>query len=381
MLGFVAPTVALYGSIALVAPVAPETVERRYEGPAEAVWDAGETPEKVRDAEEPEVPEPATGDPPPTSASPAGPTLELPAVPASPYRKPKRHRVVYNNLFAVRYNPLGLVDELSAGYRLQLVRRPGALYQDSYLALKLHTFLNPAFGRVGPLLEFAPLTVLQFTVLYDYVGWFTTFDQLQSFPTPTVDYSDTALDEGGEADRNYAAHGHLVTLGMLLQAKIGRVAVRDNLKAYYADLKLRDQDTVYYDQTLDILEPDEGWALTNDADLIYLFDFGLKIGARHTLTHAFYQARHFLPGEPVSRPNSPTHRIGPAALFTFYDRPDRRFNKPTLILLAQWWVRHRWRTGVDTHAAIPYTALAFAFEGDLWPDPRKKSKKTRSKTR
>ena len=78
---------------------------------------------------------------------------------------------------------------------------------------------------------------------------------------------------------------------------------------------------------------------------MWLFDFGLTVGARHTLTHAFYRQQHFRFGEPVSQPNGPTHRVGPAVLYTFFDRPGAAFNKPTIIVLAQWWVRHRWRTG------------------------------------
>jgi hypothetical protein len=79
-------------------------------------------------------------------------------------------------------------------------------------------------------------------------------------------------------------------------------------------------------------------------------------------------------GEPVSQPNGPTHRIGPAVLHTFYDKPERRFNRPTLIVLIQWWARHRWRTGVDVHPAVPYLVVGFLFEGDLLPDPRKRKK-------
>jgi hypothetical protein len=305
-----------------------------------------------------------------------GDSIEAPA-PGS-YRV--RNSLVYRNLFAARYNPLGLVNEFLLGYRVQLIDKPGPLFRDSFAAVHLHTFLNPAFGRVGPMVEVQPLAILNLQATYNYVGYFTTFDQLMSFDSPAANYSDTELSRRGDEGENYRTKGHLVTLSALLQAKVGRIAIRDNLKAYWADIDLRDGDTVFYDQTLDILEPNRGWVLNNDADLLYLFDFGLKLGARYTLTHAFYREDHFPTGQPVVRGvNSPMHRIGPAFLYTFYDKPERRFNKPTIIVLLQWWARHRWRTGEDVHPAVPYLVVGFLFEGRLLPDPRRPGERGRRK--
>ena len=42
------------------------------------------------------------------------------------------------------------------------------------------------------------------------------------------------------------------------------------------------------------------------------------------------------------------------------------FEKPTLLLIANWYLSHRWRTGADVTQAFPYLALAFRFEGTLW---------------
>jgi hypothetical protein len=348
--------------------------------------DAGEPDAGEPDAGEPEGAEPEDAEPPepepepepeaevePPSPEPQPPEIAEPEIDPD---VPIRHKLVYQNLFALRYNPLGLVDELTLGWRMQLfMKKQGALYQDTFFALKAHAFLNPAFARIGPRVEIQPLAILNLQATYNFVGYFTTFDQLMSFPSPAENYSDTRLDDLGDAGQNYPASGHLVTLAALVQAKVKDVAVRDNLKFYYVDLSLRRGHTVFYDQTLDIAQPDDAWTLTNDLDLIYLFDFGLKLGARYTLTHAFYQPKHFRLGEPVSQPNGPTHRVGPAVLHTFYDKPERRFNKPTLIVLIQWWARHRWRTGVDVHPAVPYLVVGFMFEGDLLPDPRKRKKK------
>ncbi|HET6583771.1 MAG TPA: hypothetical protein VFG69_09990 [Nannocystaceae bacterium] len=351
-------------------------------------------------AAEPEPTEPADAAAPveaetkpglPAAGSPAmgEPAIEPAATPASstsgaaPRKGLRRHRFVYKNLTALRYNPLGLVNEFSFGWRVQLVDRNTALFKDSYFALKAHTFLNPAFGRVGPMVELQPLAVLNLQFIYNAVGYFRTFDQLQSFQSPRADYSDTELSE--RTDQRYAGTGHYLTFSALLQGKVGRVAVRDNVKFYWADMGLaRDpitkrQDTVYYDQTLDILHPDRGWVVTNDADVIYLFDFGLRLGARYTLTHAFYRDSMYLAGESTKNPNSPTHRVGPAILYsppkwhikaakrTKVSR--KRWYNPTAFLLVQWWAQHRWRTDADrdVSAAVPYVVLGFSFEGDFFP--------------
>ncbi len=296
-----------------------------------------------------------------------------------------RHRWIYSNFSAARVNPLGLVNEFTTGYRLQLIDKDSALFRDSFLAAQLHTYITPAYGRIGPKIDIQPLALLNLSATYDYTGYFGSFGLFQSFGSATEEWSDSELarrdDSGDPSIDNYSTSGHHVTLSMLLQAKVKRIAVRDNLKFYYASYNLREGDRVYYHQTIDLPMPNNGWALTNDADVLYLFDFGLTLGVRYTLTHAFYREDHFFPNETVSRPNGPTHRVGPAMLYTFFDRPDKRFNKPTLIVLFQWWAKHRFRTGQDVSAGVPYFVLGFRFQGDLLPDPATWNKKTEKKPR
>jgi hypothetical protein len=295
----------------------------------------------------------------------------------------RRHRFVYTNLSAVRYNPLGLINELTLGWRIQLINKNTTLFKDSFISLNLHTYITPAFGRIGPMVIFQPLAVLNLSASYDGIGYFGTFDLVQSYPSPRANYSDSEIANQGEQGFDQATRGHLITLSALLQAKVGRIAMRDNVKGYYFDLFLREdlatgrEDPVSYDQTLDILVPDEGWSLTNDLDLLYLFDFGLTLGARYTYTKAFYRDSDFLPGEPTDDPNGGTHRIGPAILYAppkwsakaarRHNHSTKRWRNPTVILLPQWWAKHRWRTGADVHPAVPYLVLALRFEGDFFP--------------
>jgi hypothetical protein len=335
----------------------------------------------VRIAELPE-PEPEPEEP---IAVPVQTVIER-ATETQPKLAPRpRHRLIYSNLTALRYNPLGLVNEFTGGYRYQLVDKgkDSVLFTESFVAAQLHTFVTPAYARIGPKIDIQPLALLNLSATYDLTGYFGSFGLLQSYRSPTDDWSDSELDRrddaGDPAIDNYRTWGHFVTLAALLQAKVKNIAIRDNLKFYYTDYDLRLGDTVSYDQTLDIPLPNRGWTVTNDLDLLYLFDFGLSVGARYTLTEAFYKARHFQPAEPISRPNGPTHRVGPAFLYTFFNRPHQRFNKPTLIVLMQWWAAHRFRTGQDVSAAVPYLVVGFRFEGDLLPNPASWNEKTEPK--
>ncbi len=295
-----------------------------------------------------------------------------------------RHRWIYNFLLGSRYNPVGLSADFTTGYRYQLIDKDTALFRESFLAAQIHTVVTPAYSGIGPRIQIQPAAVLNLSASYDYIGFYGAFGSLQSFPSATDEWTEKRIDDLQEEGTNYGAGGHQVTLSALLQAKVKGVAIRDNLKGIYYDFDLRNGDRVFYNQTIDMMVPDRGWAITNDLDLLYVFDFGLTLGARYSLTHAFYRPEHFAPDEAATNPNSPTHRVGPAIIYTFFKRPDQRFDQPSLIVLAQWWAKHRYRTGQEISGAIPYFVLAFSFKGDLLPHPstwNAKSERRKKKNR
>ena len=81
-----------------------------------------------------------------------------------------RHRIVYRNLIAARANPVGFVDDITVGYRYQLVARDTELFRDSFLLAGAHAFVTPAFVRLGPTVEVQPAAVLNLSATYDVVG-------------------------------------------------------------------------------------------------------------------------------------------------------------------------------------------------------------------
>ena len=51
--------------------------------------------------------------------------------------------------------------------------------------------------------------------------------------------------------------------------------------------------------------------------------------------------------------------------YTFFDDGYTSFNKPTVFVLLQWWLKHPYRTGVDVAQAIPFFAVGFSFNQDF----------------
>jgi hypothetical protein len=274
------------------------------------------------------------------------------------------HRIQYDSLTGVRINPIGVETAYNLAYRLRFYESDSLALRDNYLGIGISPTLSPAQSRFGGTVEVRPLTVLALSAGFYHVGFPGSFGHLQSYETANEEHSDTDLDEGKDADQNYPTSGWELQLRALALAKVGPIAIRSDLNVYASDLDLRGDDRLYYTPRQDLMVPDRGWFLTSDTDLVYLSDFGLIAGVRNTLAHAFYRDEDLAVAD--ENPNTPTFRLGPVVGFTFFDDPGASFNKPTALLIAQWWLSHRYRTGEDVSQGLPLIAVAFRFEGDLW---------------
>lgn len=353
----VVATAALHPAPARAAPADPSGHTRAGVAGDEGADSAGKD-DSWGGAEAPRYPHPASV---PMVLPEDGPPQGPPA--NEPPRE--RHRLVWDNLTAGRLNPLGAVNRFNVGYRLQLFDAPGVLFEKSFAALKLTTELAPTFGKIGGRLEVQPLAILNLAVQQEFVGSFGTFGHIQSFDSLAVDFSDTARSDD-ERYETYTGLGDATTLSALFQVMAFSVALRSGLKAHRMRTELRDGDTLFYNPSLDILHPNGGWAISNNLDLIVVSDFGLKLGARYTVTHGFYSDE--VSGGVDRSELTPTHRVGPAILYTFFeDPPGAGWNAPTVGVLAQWWAKHPYRTGQDTGAGIPYLLVLFTQRGDFAP--------------
>lgn len=281
-----------------------------------------------------------------------------------------KHRVVYEDLTAFRYNPWGLVTRASITYRYRLWDDPGPLFRDGRIALGLNLDATPAVIHIGPTLEVRPLTVLLLSAGFRGQFWMGSFGYLQSFDTPyNVDFSDSALDIGEDAGENYSTTGTQIALRVQLLGKVGPIVIRNDAKFYRDVLNLKDSDTVFYSIVTDHLLARKGWSYENDTDVLYLSDGPWVLGIRTTVTNMVggYPDSAYQPGEPTDNLNGPTVRTGPLFAWRFGKGDDTdRFNNPTLLVILNWWVKHRWRTGQDVTRALPYIVVGFKFDGELW---------------
>lgn len=343
------PLALSLSSTAFAAPPADEDV------PAEA--------EKAPDDDiEPAEDEPAeeniSGDPP---VDPRGP----------------KHSLVYTSLLAARINPLGLEERLWMGYQYRLYDKDKTILNGSNLGLFIRPLVSPAMVLIGPTIQVQPAAVLRLRATYSYVQYFGTFQYFQSYQSPHDDFSQTRLDIQADNEENYAVGGQQVELEALVQIKVKSLAIRSTTAGFYNHFSpdnMRGDDDLFYSVRYDALVPARGWFLTNDTDVLWLQQLKghrnatLIAGARASTVMPFYSDDLYEPGESTDNPNGPQFRLGPSLGYIFYDRPGRypRFNKPTLLLLSQWNVKHRWRTGRDISTALPTIAIVFAFSGQLW---------------
>ena len=340
-----------------------------------------------------EVP-PETPPPPATVAETSPPTAIVapPAPVATPPSQPlgfaeaktraerniPSQRFVLNSLTIFRWNPLGLEEQIRAGYQLKLYKSYDAMFRDNFVHLGVYPRINPAFIKIGPSLEIQPLSIFNLRVAIEYMEFFSTFGFMQSWASPLSvadgggsDYSDTAFQDNRNQKRNYSTSGFHVMIEPLIQLQLGPVVIRNKFAAEYWNMRLNPGDTVWYDATLDTLVPKSGWVITNDLDLMYSRNFStklgtgtLRVGARYSMVQPFYNKSDYKPGE-AEKANNSHHRVGPILAYTFYDRGFTRFNKPTLLAIANWYLRHQYRTGADSAVAIPYLVVGFAFQSDL----------------
>ena len=211
------------------------------------------------------------------------------------------------------------------------------------------------------MVRFKPLAVLQLTASHAWVGYFGTFGLVQSFDDSRIDYSDTQLDINEENDENFATTGSTTKLEGILQAKAGPVAVRSTFLGTRYSLDTRGKP-IWFDTGLE----DVPRAASRMGD---------QERSRRALGHQHRVWRPVDAGPGPSRSSASsakTHRPPTGwARWSSYrwgvQAPGSRFHAPTVILLAQWYTRHAYRTGEDVSQGLPYLAAAFIFSGDLIP--------------
>jgi hypothetical protein len=199
---------------------------------------------------------------------------------------PPTDRLFYRNTSVLRANPIGLINEFRMGYRHGLFDSDSPLLQNAFVGVQAIPTVSPAFARMGVAAEFAPLSILQFSGMYELIGNFGRFGTVQSFQSANSDASATHMVGPIPDGANYGNTGQQLTLGALFQLKfptpldLPGLVVRNNYRAMYVDQALQNGDRVYYDLIFDLVVPGRGWFSVNDLDVLYMFSPKLTAGIR-----------------------------------------------------------------------------------------------------
>lgn len=317
----------------------------------------------------------AFAQPAPTTAS----TEEKEFDPEAP--PPGGWRLMLSDLTILRLNPIGLETRGRFGLQKRLYYSESKVTKTNFMFLGAYPKLNPASASIGLGGEFQPASVFNLRAYGEVQQFFGTFGHLQSFASADDNYSDERISQLKDDSLLKPQSTHMLHASFqpMLMAKVGPMAIRANFQFDYWNFDVRDGDSTAYEPTYDTLLPNNGWTFTTDTDLLYTGKKGLAIGLRHTFVKPIYKQKHFRDQAAFDAYDGENshQRLGLFAAYTLRDDGPSRFNKPTVILIASWYLKHKYRTGVpdtipDGHGeddyvsrAFPYIIAGFAFESDF----------------
>ncbi len=273
--------------------------------------------------------------------------------------KPGATRLLLSHLDVIRLNPLGLESQNRLMYQQRLMESDSVLFANTFWAGGLGLKLNPAFLKVGPVVEFQPIAVLHIRAAYEFMQFFGTFDYVQSYPEPTDPDGFADDNRADNGDRAYVTNGHHAYIEPTVQLKVGDVAARSKFAFEWWDMALENGDRVWYDATLDTYVPGEGFVITNDTDLLYLAG-SLIVGARLSWVNPIYDDSHFVVEEPEGFDGMSHLRAGPLAVWTVDETEGAEPSSHKVLLNVSWYIDHPNREG-----AMPYILAGYAYNTDL----------------
>ena len=225
---------------------------------------------------------------------------------------------------------------------------------------------GPAGVRPGVGLEIQPVAFLSFGVDYFATYYFGTQGLAQSYPSPQSDYGSGAFSAPSDGPGgSYALWVQQLTIRATLQGILGPIAVRNTTRGsrFFADL--HGSDRVFYEPVLDVTVYKDGWAGENETDVVYLWMPKFIVGLRNTLIIAWYPNDAYEPSAQQDNPNTPILKLGPVAAWQFLQSDGGLVQRGSVLLTAQWYLAHRYRTGATVSGALPFFGLALVFSGDL----------------
>ena len=277
----------------------------------------------------------------------------------------------FSNMLALRYNPLGLQNELYLGYKKRLYNLPqdNLLFGKSYWWAGVVSRVSPQFLLSGLFFRASPIAVLELQGVFSRVQGLADAAEIPSYYTAgTIDAVKTT--QGPRTSGGLLiSDGWQGSFQARVQAKVKNIAVRStNLFRYFGlNSEGAASDDLFYDQTLDLVTPLKSWVYQCDNDLLYAdSNRPWVLGARHTYATSLTEPS----STDVNADNIYSiHRAG--FLFAWKFKASATESgleakkRHALIVLSQWHLDHRFRTGQSMNIAIPYFAVVYSFSGRL----------------
>ena len=288
------------------------------------------------------------------------------------FTQPCQAEIAFSNQIALRYNPLGLQNELYFGYKKKLFNVPkkNILFGKSYLWTGPLLRVTPQFSHIGGFIRTLPIAVLELQASLVGVFGFSDAESVQS-----KSYFTSATKEAIAQTGSIIDNGWLGSLQARLQYKKDAIAVRSTHLFRYFDIGGTSFSTMFYDQNFDLILPFEGWAYQMDNDLLYADDNkAWVVGLRHTYAASLSDQPTVTNTADKMNPVIPDlyniHRVGPLVAWKFNYKPpsqqDKKYEdklKHIMYILSQWHVHHPLRTGNPMPTGVPYFAIAYVVSG------------------
>src|SRR5262249_17397008 len=263
--------------------------------------------------------------------------------------------------FYTQMNPRALALDLRIEYLRQLGSESSAVGVFGGLTAA-PGLIRPTIGlEIQPIVR--PQGSLSLGIGYS-APYFFAPNLLQSYPSPRANFGSGVLSGPAEGQGGgYALLVHELMLNAVLQGTIGPFAARNTTRAVHFFAGLHGGDSVLYDPMFDVAVYKDGGAAQNDPDLLYSWGPDLALGLRPTLTLAWYPRDAYSPGEPRDNPDTPISKLGPFGLYRIFE--SQRGTRGELLLMAQWYLAHRYRTGETVSGAFPLLGVGLLLTGDL----------------
>ena len=282
----------------------------------------------------------------------------------------------YGNMLALRYNPLGLQNELFIGYKRRLYQKP----QDHLLLGKAYWWagavsrVSPQFAQTGLFVRALPVAVLELQGIYSYVHGLSDADRLPGYYTQGTKDAVTTTASQARPAGNLIGSGWQASLQARLQAKVKNIALRSTNLFRRFDLEGvggASPQGLFYDQTLDLVTPFKSWVYQNDVDLLYADSAKpWVLGARYTYAQVLSaDQEELLDSDAI-------YSIQRAGLLFAWkwngaqtESGHEARRRHALIVLSQWHVSHTFRTGQSMPTAVPYFAVLYSLSGRVGEEP------------